>query len=72
MEKKLTVITNGNRLVGAFEPGSLARIEPYFEKVDLGLGAQAACECYAIVQARFDAFLSPPPTAVQNNIGGRR
>jgi CRP-like cAMP-binding protein len=33
---------------------------------------KAACECYAIVQARFEAFLSPPPTAVQNNIGGRR
>jgi hypothetical protein len=33
---------------------------------------KAACECYAIVQARFDAFLSPPPTAVQNYIGGRK
>ncbi|MGA7385115.1 MAG: Crp/Fnr family transcriptional regulator [Methylocella sp.] len=31
-----------------------------------------ACECYAIVQARFDAFLSPPLTAVQDHIGGRR
>ena len=24
-----------------------------------------SCECYAIVQARFDAFLGPPLTAVQ-------
>jgi Crp-like helix-turn-helix domain len=31
-----------------------------------------ACECYAIVQSRFESFLSPPPTAVQNHIGGRR
>jgi CRP-like cAMP-binding protein len=31
-----------------------------------------ACECYAIVQARFNAFLNPPPTAVQNHIAGRR
>jgi CRP-like cAMP-binding protein len=30
-----------------------------------------ACECYAIVQARFDAFLRPPPHAVQNHTGGR-
>ncbi len=30
------------------------------------------CECYAIVQERFDAFLSPPSHAVQNHIGGRR
>ena len=33
---------------------------------------KAACECYAIVQARFDAFLTPPATAVQNHIAGRR
>ena len=25
----------------------------------------ATCECYAVVKARFDAFLNPPPTAVQ-------
>ena len=30
-----------------------------------------ACECYAIVKARFDAFLSPPSTAVQQTKGGR-
>ncbi|MGH6801349.1 MAG: Crp/Fnr family transcriptional regulator [Methylocella sp.] len=29
------------------------------------------CECYAVVQARFGAFLQPPPTAVQNHIAGR-
>jgi CRP-like cAMP-binding protein len=27
---------------------------------------KASCECYAIVKARFDAFLTPPSTAVQN------
>jgi CRP-like cAMP-binding protein len=32
---------------------------------------KAACECYAIVQARFDAFLSPPSTAVQTHVGER-
>ncbi|MGA7383784.1 MAG: Crp/Fnr family transcriptional regulator [Methylocella sp.] len=31
-----------------------------------------ACECYAIVQARFNAFLTPPAHAVQDHIGGRR
>jgi hypothetical protein len=25
---------------------------------------EASCECCAIVKARFDAFLTPPPTAV--------
>src|SRR5471032_361116 len=25
----------------------------------------ASCECYAVVRARFDAFLSPPSSAVQ-------
>jgi CRP-like cAMP-binding protein len=28
---------------------------------------KAACECYAIVKARFDAFLTPPLTAVPGN-----
>lgn len=32
----------------------------------------AACECYAIVKERFDAFLNPPVTAVQGNTKGRR
>jgi CRP-like cAMP-binding protein len=36
----------------------------------LGL-EKKACECYAIVQARFNAFLSPPSSAVQEHIGGR-
>jgi CRP-like cAMP-binding protein len=31
----------------------------------------AACECYAIVKKRFDAFLSPPPSAVQETNTGR-
>ena len=25
---------------------------------------KASCECYAIVKEHFDAFLTPPPTAV--------
>ena len=29
---------------------------------------QASCECYAIVKERFDAFLKPPSTAVQNHL----
>ncbi len=28
---------------------------------------KASCECYASVRARFDAFLTPPSTAVQGN-----
>ncbi len=32
---------------------------------------RASCECYAIVKARFDAFLNPPPTAVQETESGR-
>jgi len=33
---------------------------------------KASCECYAIVKERFDAFLSPPSTAVQGDSRGRR
>jgi CRP-like cAMP-binding protein len=33
---------------------------------------KASCECYAIVKDRFDAFLTPPGTAVQGNTKGRR
>jgi CRP-like cAMP-binding protein len=33
---------------------------------------KAACECYATVQERFDAFLKPPSTAVQNHTGWPR
>jgi CRP-like cAMP-binding protein len=33
---------------------------------------KASCECYAIVRERFDAFLTPPKTAVQGNTKGRR
>jgi hypothetical protein len=32
---------------------------------------KASCECYAIVKERFDAFLSPPATAVQETKGRR-
>lgn len=32
---------------------------------------EASCECYAIVRARFDAFLSPPSSAVHGNTKGR-
>ena len=32
---------------------------------------KAACECYAIVKERFDAFLTPPATAVQGDTKGR-
>ena len=32
---------------------------------------KASCECYAIVKARFDAFLNPPSTAVQETESGR-
>ena len=32
---------------------------------------KASCECYAIVKRRFDAFLTPPSNAVQDNIEGR-
>ncbi len=30
----------------------------------------ASCECYAIVKARFDDFLTPPPHAVQEHTKG--
>jgi CRP-like cAMP-binding protein len=33
---------------------------------------KASCECYAIVRERFDAFLTPPSTAVQGDTKGRR
>jgi len=32
---------------------------------------KASCECYAVVKKRFDAFLSPPLTAVQETKSGR-
>jgi hypothetical protein len=32
---------------------------------------KASCECYGVVKARFDAFLTPPPTAVQETKPGR-
>lgn len=32
----------------------------------------ASCECYAVVKTRFDAFLTPPSTAVQETKSGRK
>jgi CRP-like cAMP-binding protein len=32
---------------------------------------KASCECYAIVRERFEAFLTPPSTAVQGDTKGR-
>jgi CRP-like cAMP-binding protein len=32
---------------------------------------KASCECYAVVKERFDAFLEPPSTAVQESHSGR-
>jgi CRP-like cAMP-binding protein len=32
---------------------------------------KTSCECYAIVKERFDAFLTPPPTAVQGRSDSR-
>jgi len=32
---------------------------------------KSACECYAVVKARFDAFLVPPSTAVRRNARGQ-
>jgi CRP-like cAMP-binding protein len=32
---------------------------------------KASCECYEIVKERFDAFLTPPSTAVQSDTKGR-
>jgi CRP-like cAMP-binding protein len=33
---------------------------------------KASCECYVVVRERFNAFLTPPLTAVQGNTKGRR
>jgi CRP-like cAMP-binding protein len=40
--------------------------------VDRARLEQTTCECYAIVKERFDAFLTPPSTAVQGDTSGRR
>jgi Mn-dependent DtxR family transcriptional regulator len=32
---------------------------------------ETSCECYAIVKERFDAFLDPPASAVQDDAKGR-
>jgi hypothetical protein len=41
------------------------------EIVDRAGLEKASCECYASVKERFDAFLTPPSTAVQGNNSGR-
>jgi CRP-like cAMP-binding protein len=33
---------------------------------------EEACECYAVVRERFNAFLTPPPHAVQEHTHGRK
>lgn len=33
---------------------------------------EVSCECYAVVKQRFDAFLTPPSTAVTGDTTGRR
>jgi CRP-like cAMP-binding protein len=33
---------------------------------------KASCECYAVVRERFDAFLTPPSTAIQDDAKGKR
>jgi Crp-like helix-turn-helix domain len=40
--------------------------------VDRSRLEKASCECYAIVKERFDAFLTPPKTAVHGDTRGRR
>jgi CRP-like cAMP-binding protein len=44
----------------------------YIQVLDRSGLEKASCECYAIVKERFDAFLTPPATAVQGNANGRR
>jgi len=33
---------------------------------------KASCECYAVVRERFDAFLTPPSTAVHGGAEAKR
>ncbi|MGB6326381.1 MAG: Crp/Fnr family transcriptional regulator [Methylocella sp.] len=47
-----------------YRPGAIQIVDR------LGL-EKAACECYSIVQKRFDDFLKPPSSAVQGNTQGR-
>jgi hypothetical protein len=44
----------------------------YIQVLDRSGLEKASCECYAIVKERFDAFLTPPATAVQGNAKRRR
>ena len=64
--KSVTLAAQGMQALGLIEyhRGRMQVLDrPGLEK--------ASCECYAIVKARFDEFLRPPPTAVQEHTGGR-
>jgi CRP-like cAMP-binding protein len=65
--KTVTVAAQAMQAAGliGYQRGTIQIIDrPGLEK--------AACECYAVVQARYDAFLKPPSTAVQDNRGHPR
>jgi CRP-like cAMP-binding protein len=49
MTKNSPLVSSKNQLLKAFEPASLARIAPYFEKVDLRLGA-VVCEAGGVLE----------------------
>jgi hypothetical protein len=49
-------------LIG-YRRGKIQIADPGLEKT--------ACECYAMVQERFNAFLTPSPNAVQGDTKGR-
>ena len=52
--------------------GLISYLRGKIQVVDRAGLEKASCECYAIVKERFDAFLTPPSTAVQGNTSGRR
>ena len=70
------------RLVGAVSLRDLVLADPnrligdmlgWRPSLSLRAGLEkTSCECYAIVKERFDAFLEPPPTAVQGDTRKRK
>ena len=52
--------------------GLISYLRGKIQVVDRAGLEKASCECYSIVKERFDAFLTPPSTAVQGNTSGRR
>jgi CRP-like cAMP-binding protein len=48
MEKNRTAVTHKNRLLGAFQPASRERLEPYFERVEVKLGT-TVCEAGGVL-----------------------